>query len=296
LRGNYFFLRTPHYTALGAAIVLIVALYLGVNTVPPPKAPVAATAGDAPHNHAGEMPGSSVVPASTDSISTAALMQLPPHAAQELKAIEQKFTAASDSAAMAPVYEELAKLWQEHKNLPMAAYSWAKAAHLAHSEKKLNFAGRFFLDLIRQGNATPAVMMWEARQAISCFNEALAINPDNDTTKLALASGYIDGTGEVMKGVGILREITAKDPNHIPANLMLGRMSIQSGQFDKAVTRFETVLKLDPNNREALYFGAEAYKGKGDKAKAIALFEQCKKVVNNPAFSSDIDNYIKTFK
>ncbi len=242
------------------------------------------------------MPGPSIDPASTDSIATAGLMHLPAHAAKDLKALEQQLTGIRDSTAMSPVYDDLSKLWQEHKNLPMAGYARAKSAHLAHSEKKLNFAGQFFLDLIHQGSDAPSVMMWEAQQAIGCFNEALAINPDNDTTKLALASGYIDGTGEVMKGVGILREVTSKDPNHIPANLMLGRMSIQSGQFDKAVTRYETVLKQDPNNREALYFGAEAYKGKGDKAKAIELLERCKKVVNSPAFSSDIDNYIKTFK
>lgn len=289
-------MRTPHYIALGAAIVLIAALYFGVNTIPPPKAPQANTAGDAPHNHAGEMPGSSVQPASTDSLATAALLTLPAHAAKEVKDLEGKIAALNDSAAMVPYFEELGRLYQEHKSLQMAGYAKAKAAHLAHSEKNLNFAGQFFLDLIRQGNDSPPVMMWEAQQAISSFSGALAINPANDTTKLALASGYIDGTGEVMKGVGILREITAKDPNHIPANLMLGRMSIQSGQFDKAVLRYETVLKQDPNNREALYFGAEAWKGKGDKVKAIAMLEQCKKVVNNPAFSSDIDKYIKTFK
>lgn len=287
-------MRTPHYIALGAAIVSIAAL-CWVNTVPPKKAPQA-IAGDAPHNSPGEMPGSSVAPASTDSIATASFMKLPVHAAQEIKAMQQRIALTHDSAAMAPLYDTLSLLWQEHKSLPMAAYSRAKAAHLAHSEKKLNFAGQFFLDLLHQGSDAPSVMMWEAQQAIGCFDEALAINPNNDTTRLALASGYIDGTGEVMKGVGILREITAKDPNHIPANLMLGRMSIQSGQFDKAVMRYETVLKQDPNNREALYFGAEAYKGKGDKAKAIELLEQCKKVVNNPAFSRDIDNYIKTFK
>lgn len=290
-------MRKSHYIALGAAILLIAALYFGVNTIPPPKAPPAnAAGGDAPHQHEGEMPGSNILPASTDSLAMAALKSLPAHAATELKALEEKLAARKDSASMSPVYDEISKLYAKHKSVHMAAYTNAQAAHLAHSEKKLNFAGQFFLDMIRHGSDSPPVMMWEAQNAISCFSEALAINPDNDTTKLALASGYIDGTGEVMKGVGILRAITAKNPDHIPANLMLGRMSIQSGQFDKAVLRYETVLKQEPDNREALYFGAEAWKGKGDNAKAIALLERCKKVVNNPAFSSDIDKYIKTFK
>ena len=287
-------MRTAHYFSLAAAAALIALLYWGVNTVPPPKTPAAGAAAEGPHTHEGEGPAT-VTAAPTDSILTASRKALPAHALQELEANEQKIAAFKDSAAMIPLLEEQSKLWQEHKQLPVAGFVRARAAYLAHSEKKLNFAGQFFLDLLHNGT-TPSMQMWEAQQAIGCFDAALAINPDNDTTKLALASGYIDGTGEVMKGVSVLRELTAKKPDHIPANLMLGRMSIQSGQFDKAIARFETVLRQEPENREALYFLAEAYRGKGDKQKAIALFEQCKKVVNNPAFSRDIDNYIQTFK
>ena len=250
---------------------------------------------DRPRNAPGQMPGLIAEPASTDSILSAARSSMPAHALTELKASEDKIAAVKDSTAMIPLLEDQSKIWQEHKQLPVAAVLLSKAAHLAHSEKKLNFAGQFFLELLHRG-ASPSVQVWEAQQAINCFEAALAINPNNDTLKLAIASGYIDGTGEIMKGVGVLRELTAKDPNHIPANLMLGKMSIRSGQFDKAVVRFETVLKQEPENKEALYLLAEAYKGKGDKKKAIELFEQCKKLVNNPDFSKEVDNYIKTFQ
>lgn len=286
-------MRKIHYISLGAAIGVIALLYWGVNTIPPAKAPAAASSSQQPHDeamHAQE----SVAPASTDSIITASRKALPAHAQKEIAANEAKLKALTDSAAMVPLLEEQSKLWQEHKMFPMAGILRSRAAYLAHSEKKLNFAGQFFMELLRH-EENPSVQMWEAQQAIDCFNGALAINPENDTTKLALASGYIDGTREVMKGVGILREIVSKKPDHIPANLVLGRMSIQSGQFDKAIGRFETVLKLEPENREALYFLAEAYKGMGNTKKAKELFEQCKKLVNNPEFSKEIDNYINSF-
>jgi hypothetical protein len=45
-----------------------------------------------------------------------------------------------------------------------------------------------------------------------------------------------------------------------------------------------------------MYFLAEAYKGLGDKQKAIELFEKCKTLVKNPDFTREVDNYIKTFK
>jgi len=124
----------------------------------------------------------------------------------------------------------------------------------------------------------------------------LELNPDNVDAKIALATCYTEGTGETMKGVTLLREVTQKDSNNISANIILGKLAIQSGQFDKAIKRLELVLNLRPENTEALYFLAEAYKGKGDKEKAILLFEKCKMMVNNPDFTKEIDNYIKTFK
>jgi cytochrome c-type biogenesis protein CcmH/NrfG len=140
-----------------------------------------------------------------------------------------------------------------------------------------------------------SMQAWEAQGAVDCLEEALKLNPDNDTTKLALASAYIEGTGAPMSGVAILRDMVAKDPDHIPANLMLGRLSIQSAQFDKAVKRLEHVLTLDKNNREALYFLGEAYKGLGNKEKAVEQFRKLEKIVNNPDFTKDIEDYIKSF-
>jgi len=151
-----------------------------------------------------------------------------------------------------------------------------------------------FLDLARKSH-NEAEQAWEGQMAIEGFKAALAINPNNDTTNLNLAECYI-GTGQTMQGVVILRDLTIKNPDNAAANLLLGQQGIVSGQFDKAIARFEKVLKVEPKNVEAILGQAEAYKNKGNKAKAIELLEQSKKVMNNPAFSKDIDQYINTFK
>lgn len=289
-------LRSKHYIALAGALVLTGALYWFVPTTPPAGAPAAA--GGGAHQEPGARPGG-VMPeqavASLDSIRQGSLAQLAQHAVDELNAVDREIAAAPDSAAMAPLFEKQAAIWMEHKQLPMAAWARAKAAHLERSEKKLNFAGQFFLDLMHEAGTAP-MQAWEAQGAVQSLNEAMELNPDNDTTKLALASAYIEGTVAPMTGVGILREMVAKDPNHVPANLMLGRLSIQSGQFDKAVPRLEKVLELEPQNREALYFLADAYKGSGNKAQAVATLRKLEGIVNNPDFTKDIETYINSFK
>lgn len=197
---------------------------------------------------------------------------------------------------MPPLYDTLASVWKEHKQYPMAAWATGEAARLAHSEKRLTFAAQIFLDLAHRGEQQPSVQLWEARQAERLFNDALSMNPANDTLKLGLATTYIEGTGETMKGVGILRQLTTENPDNIPANLMLGGLSIQSGQWDKAIARYETILKQEPDNREALYFGGVAYKGKGDLEKAKVLFEKVKGVVADPAFSKEVDGLMSDNK
>lgn len=233
--------------------------------------------------------------ASFDSILTASRKQLPEHATKEIETIETQLRAITDSSAMAPVFWTLAKSWQEHKQFPVAAYYYAKSAKLENSEKNLNFAGQIFLDLIHRGGS-PGLQAWEAQQSIDCFTRSLKLNPNNDTVKMALAAAYVEGTSEPMQGIQILLGIAREQPDHIPANLMLGRFALQSGQTDKAIQRFETVLKQEPQNTEALYFLAEAYKNAGNKAKAIELLEKCKKIVNKPEFNKEIDQYINSFK
>lgn len=241
-------------------------------------------------------PGSNTMkPASLDSILVASRANLPKAATEEVTKIENELAAIRDSSQMAAVFVHLAHVWETNKQLPIAAYYGAKAAKLDNSEKKLNFAGQFFLELMHDAGS-PSMMLWEVQEAKDCFQRALAINPDNDTTKLALATCYIEGTGETMQGVQLLLGITREKPDHIPANMMLGRLAIQSGQFDKAITRFETIRRKEPRNAEAIYFLAEAYKGKGDKQRAIELFEECKKIVNKPDFNREIDQYINSFK
>ncbi|RYZ23168.1 MAG: tetratricopeptide repeat protein, partial [Chitinophagaceae bacterium] len=130
----------------------------------------------------------------------------------------------------------------------------------------------------------------------TALDKALALNPTNDTTRIDLAAVYIEGTGETMKGIEQLLTIVRQDSTNIPANIILGKMAVESGQLDKAVLRGETILRVDQDNVEARLFLAEALKRKGETAKAKQLFTEAKKIMKNPAFSKDMDEYMATFK
>jgi cytochrome c-type biogenesis protein CcmH/NrfG len=176
----------------------------------------------------------------------------------------------------------------------MSAKYKADLAKLENTEKSLTFASQYFIDLYTIEQDT-ALKVWQAAQAAELLEKAVAINSSNISAKVKLAQSYTDGTGETMKGVLMLREVAQADPSNLAAGITLGRLAVQSGQFDKAITRLEKLLIAHPENTEAMYFLAESYKGQGNTAKAKELFNECKKIVNNPNFTKEIDDYIKTF-
>lgn len=271
------------------ALILVAVIYFGGNTKPPmPKA----SAETAATNASGPMQQKSN-PLDVDSLIIASKKSLAQHALSELQAVDLQMRKVTDSAQLTPIFGQYAQIWKEHKQFPLAAYFYSLEAKLEKSEKKLTFAAQLFLDLARNEHSAE-LQTWEASNAIACFEDILKLNPSNDSAKLALAECYF-GTGEAMKGVVLVKDITAKDPENKAANLLLGQQGLISQQYDKAKTRFETVLKNEPKNVEAMLGLAEALKGLGETQKAKALLEDCKKIINNPAFAKDIDEYIKTF-
>ncbi len=273
------------------AIGVVGALFFWGNTKPPQKntpAPTAATA-EAGHAH-------DVAEAITfEELLASAKAKLSAEQNTTLTGIEQQVKRGDVQDQQMHTYHALARKWEDFKDFPVAAYYHAEAAKLENSEKTLTFAGNLFLTLLSKTEDV-RVRKWEALQAIDCFQKAIDLNPDNDTLQIALASCYIEGTGETMQGVQLLLGVTRSNPDNVPANLILGRMAVQSGQFDKAIKRLEELVSKHPDNSEAMYFLAEAYKGQGQTDKAVEWFEKCKKKVNNPEFSKEIDNYIATFK
>lgn len=289
-------MRQVHYITIAVAIILIALLYWGGNTTPPAHKPAATPMQQAGNDGGNGSQGPNTMKAASfDSILTASRIQLPKTVADSVLFIENELAAIRDSSRMAVVFTKLSGVWERNKQYPVGVFYRAKAAKLENSEKKLTFAAQLFLELLEhEGNR--AIQLWEASEAISCLELSLKLDSTNEEAKLAMASAYIQGTGQPMVGVQMLLAITREKPDDVPANMLLGRMSIQSAQYEKAIKRFETVLKTEPNNKEALYFLAQAYEETGNKQKAIELLEKCKMVVNNPEFSRDIDQHINSLK
>lgn len=132
-------------------------------------------------------------------------------------------------------------------------------------------------------------------KAVESFKAAMAMDSSTEN-KLKLATAYMDQGTAPMQGVGILLGVVAKDSNNADALMLLGKFGIVSRQFDKAIVRLEKVVSLRPQNYDAVFLLAEAYREKGDKEKAIQLLEKCSKMVDKPELKKEIEQYIKNIR
>lgn len=273
------------------AIGFILFLNFGTKTVKPgdnKESSNAATAMTDEHNHA--IPNFDL-----DSFQNVEKVKLPPEMQTNISLLENNIAREADKSQKIADLESLGRAWIKAKRQAIGAYYLGASAKLENSEKKLNFAANLFVEEIeKEEPVMEGMRFWMLGQMIELYQASLAINPLNDTIKLDLATTYLNAN-DAMKGVEQLLDVVKRDSTHIPANIMLGKMAIQSGQLDKAIERGRTILRINPQSIDAHLFMGEAYKQMGEKEKAIQLFMGAKELMNNPEFSKDIDEYIASF-
>jgi len=200
------------------------------------------------------------------------------------------------------VYNQLAAFWDDslHEHELHLFYT-SESAKLVNSEKNLTFAAQMMLDDLRN-ESNGALRGWKGEQAIDLFERAIAVNPDNVNLKVGLGSCYVFGKGmagdpqETMKGIQQLLQVVRNDSMNMQAQLVLGIGGVISNQYTKAVDRLLIVTKNQPENLEAVSWLADAYAGVGDKPNALKWYEISKRMVNNPAYSKEVDERVKMLK
>ena len=199
-------------------------------------------------------------------------------------------------------YNNLADFWKDSAKVfePYAYYVY-ESAKLDNSEKSLTFAAQLFLENLRAEHEE-AKLKWKTGIAIELFEKAILRNPNNDDLKIGLGSCYIFGKGrsgdpqQTMKGIQELLSVVKKDSTNMKAHFVLGVGGFVSGQYDKAIERFTKVITAQPENVEAIAFLADTYAAKGNKIEAIKWYNISKRLVNNPAYSKQVDDRIALLK
>ena len=226
-------------------------------------------------------------------VSTAAKNNLEANEATEITSLEQAYNSASESdkgfAAKA-----LAQKWDSvDQDIPSALYLEI-LANKAKSLPNWLAAGDKFMkafDNTRDSLLQPSLL----QRANASYKNALTLDSTSIDAKTGLGVTIVNGMGMPMQGIAMLLDVVKKDPKNLKANMSLGTFAIKSGQFDKAITRFNDIIAIKPSP-DAYFYLATAYENLGRNAEAIDAYVKSKKLAGNPTLSKFIDDKVIELK
>ncbi|CAN5158301.1 hypothetical protein BH09BAC1_BH09BAC1_08240 [soil metagenome] len=224
------------------------------------------------------------------------MQSLEPAKRQTVEQMEKALAKAqSEEEKIAALNQLIAESEQLKMDLVATMYS-KDIAELKHNADVWDKTGTYFMGLYYNTPEVPEMQQFKLQQARECFTKATGLDTANLDYQVRLGVTFMEDQEQTMQGVQLLLGVVEKEPNHVSANMYLGRFGIVSGQFDKAVARLSTVLGVDSTNIEAYILMADAYTGLGDKEKAIEYLERVKALLDDPEFIKNVDAYIEKIK
>jgi|688.fasta_scaffold10500_4 tetratricopeptide (TPR) repeat protein len=188
--------------------------------------------------------------------------------------------------------KELAEVYANNNQFTVAALYYLSGS--ADDANEYILAAEAFRKAYKN-TSDSSLMPTLIEKATTCFQSALEKDPNNLDAKSGLGSCIVDAGQNPMQGIQLLLAVVKVDSLNLNANLNLGLFSMKSGQFDKAIKRFETVAKLKPN-AEIYGMLADAYEQTGNNEAAIAALKKAKAYIIDKDILVNIDNYIKNLK
>ncbi len=170
------------------------------------------------------------------------------------------------------ILTRLTHFWA-HQDKPLIAASYQKKKSKINPDTQvLNRAAENYQKAGKNSKDT-ALKQYASNQAIQAYKKILEKDPSRLDAKTNLAIGYIEGLGQVMKGVRLLKEVIEVNPEQKQALFTLGVLSIRSGQLDKALERFQKLVRINPENAFYHFYLGTVHERSGNTQKAIKAFK-----------------------
>lgn len=194
----------------------------------------------------------------------------------------------------AETYKALSREWNKLKKFAVGGIYAKKVAESLKTESAWSIAGTTF-GIAMQKEQNSENREFCINEATNAFQKALEINPNETQHKINLALTYVE-TAQPMQGIAMLRKLSQEEPKNTGVLMALGQLSVRSGQYDKAVERYQQVVEIDPNNIKGYYALAQVYQSTGKVQPAIITYQKCLTLSKDASLRSDIEQIIKKLK
>lgn len=174
----------------------------------------------------------------------------------------------------------------------LASYFQLKLAETTDQTDDWSLAGQYVY--------THAVQMQDTlrrdflmAEAIRCFDRVLSNDAGNRQATLYKGLALADKRETMMLSIPLLLKVVREDSTNILAQYTLGMLSIESGQFDKALNRFEKLISLQPSNAEYHFQAARSLELMGNKEMALVYYKKSLELTDNPEIQEQLNEIIK---
>lgn len=202
---------------------------------------------------------------------------------------------AAEKSTVDTAFIPVVQFWDRLKRPDFASYYVEKIADRKKTSTAYAKAGDRYFYAVRFTKNEPEIPALY-QSAMRCYQKALEKDPGNTDAKIQLAACYVEGSTDPMKGIGLLREVEKTDSNNVKLQLSFAFFSVKSGQWDKAITRFENVLRIDPLYIEAYLHLADAYEQQGKNAKTIEMLEKYAALTPDATAKQEVLKYIEQLR
>jgi len=212
-----------------------------------------------------------------------------------LSVLRKEYQQEQNAANRVKLATELAAKYTEVAKFDSAGYYYEQVAAVRPGERIYQQAADQYFEAFSFA-ATEERAKELGAKARGLYNKVLQNNPANLDAKTNLAMTYIAVGEAPMQGINLLREVITTDPNNEKALYNLGILSIQSGQYDKAVERFRHLTEVNPKHVQGNFYLAVSLAETGQKEEAKQVFNQARKLDVNPEFQASIDTELAKLK
>jgi len=276
----------PNLTRLsfvGGAVILTVLLYFAPRTPEPSLDVKSMTSGHAGNDAAATTDAGNYLDSSLVTLNDIIRPRV-----TKLIADEEKAAAADQGACI----DKLVKLLDSCQKPAASAFYLNKKARFTNNKKDWAAAAEHYYVGSKYFPASHLLL----DSAIKAYGKVIEMDPNDLSARTGLGVCYVEGTRDPMKGIGLLQGVLATDSNYADALLNLGNFAMTSGQYGKAIARFEKVIRLKPEYILLYVRIAEAYEKLGDKPKTIEYLERYVSKEEDVTLRTEIQNEINKLK
>jgi tetratricopeptide (TPR) repeat protein len=213
---------------------------------------------------------------------------------QKIKDLKARYLSGTQNKKNAIFADSLAALYRSAGKLDSAAWFAGEAATFLNTIENFRKAGQDYYDALTFAvdREKQAAMAEKSREY---FGKVLERAPKDLDAKAKMAMTYVS-SATPMKGIMMLREVLAEDPKNELALFNMGMLSIQSGQYDRAIERLQQLVVINPGHVQAHLLLGVAYLNRGEKAEARKQFEKVKELDKDPSVQATADSYLNDLK